>query len=339
MQDPWEIPSLVPGSTPGRTRAISGCNAGWRCGMIHRHRLPLLSLSLSSGRGYVLVPGSRHGIRTTAIGRNRRGRLVNSALDGLAAARQGLPRPVRGFRQQKARMMIRHPCRRLRPSPQCQRLRPNPFPRRPADLQSPREVLGMFATARSAHLAPHLAQHGRLLGTVASCLGTFPLAEHHRPVSSRHTRGLFLNHAGVFEHVCPLPTGAGVAVLEVLAEVVGTVELLARVALAKLVHVLEMTDPVLPVLVADANSGLGLPGSGKLIPAVPANVGFAGPCGAVVERPLIASQRRTRPAVPPNVEGILVPFSLILVFEAVSAKRALVLFLGLVSSAVVGATS
>ena len=80
-------------------------------------------------------------------------------------------------------------------------------------------------------------------------------------------------------------------VLEVLAEVVGSVELLARVALAEFVHVLEMPDTVLPVLVAHANPALVLAGPGEFVPAVPANVGFVRPCGAVVERPLIARQR------------------------------------------------
>jgi hypothetical protein len=51
-------------------------------------------------------------------------------------------------------------------------------------------------------------------------------------------RRVLLQHAGVLEHVGPLAAGTGMAVLEVLAEVIGAVELLARVALAELVHLL-----------------------------------------------------------------------------------------------------
>lgn len=43
----------------------------------------------------------------------------------------------------------------------------------------------------------------------------------------RRYRRVLLQHARVFQHVCPLPAGPGVAVLEVLAEVVCTVEFLA----------------------------------------------------------------------------------------------------------------
>lgn len=41
-------------------------------------------------------------------------------------------------------------------------------------------------------------------------------------------------HAGIFKHVCPLAAGAGMAVFEVLAEVIGAEKLLRLVALAKL---------------------------------------------------------------------------------------------------------
>ena len=122
------------------------------------------------------------------------------------------------------------------------------------------------------------------------------------------------------------------AVFEVLAEVVGAVELLARVALSEFVDILEMSDPVLPVLVADANPALNLARPGKLFPAVPTNIGLAWPCCAVVEGPLIPGQCRTGPAVPPDVEGILMPLGFVLVLEPVAAERALVLLLGLVDS-------
>lgn len=42
-------------------------------------------------------------------------------------------------------------------------------------------------------------------------------------------------------------------VLEVLAEVVGPVELLGRVALSELVHLLKVSDPLIPVLVSSVS--------------------------------------------------------------------------------------
>lgn len=42
-------------------------------------------------------------------------------------------------------------------------------------------------------------------------------------------------------------------VLEMLAEVVGPVELLGRVALPELVHLLKVSDPLLPVLVSSVS--------------------------------------------------------------------------------------
>jgi hypothetical protein len=59
-----------------------------------------------------------------------------------------------------------------------------------------------------------------------------------RRASSCGNGRFLLHHAGVLEHVGPLAAGAGMAVLEVLAEVVGPVELFAGVALAEFVHIL-----------------------------------------------------------------------------------------------------
>lgn len=83
-------------------------------------------------------------------------------------------------------------------------------------------------------------------------------------------------------------------VLKVLAEVVGSVELFARVALAKLVHVLKMPDAVLPVGLAHASPPMVLAARpGELFAAVAANVGFPGPGGTVVECSFVSRQGRT----------------------------------------------
>ena len=53
-------------------------------------------------------------------------------------------------------------------------------------------------------------------------------------------------HASVLQHVGPLATRTGVAVFQVLAEVIGAEELLGLVALAEFVDVVEMFGSCLP---------------------------------------------------------------------------------------------
>lgn len=66
-------------------------------------------------------------------------------------------------------------------------------------------------------------------------------------------RRVLLHQTGILQHVCPLAASACVTVLEMLAEVVGPVELLGRVALPELVHLLKVSDPLLPVLVSSVS--------------------------------------------------------------------------------------
>lgn len=75
----------------------------------------------------------------------------------------------------------------------------------------------------------------------------------------------FLAHACVLEHVCPSAARATVAVLEVLAKVIGPEELLGLVAFAELVNVVEVLDTRVPVWRV-----------GKVLSAVPAGVGGCG---------------------------------------------------------------
>ena len=56
----------------------------------------------------------------------------------------------------------------------------------------------------------------------------------------------FVLHASIFQHVGPLATGTGVAVFQMLAEVIGAEEFLGLVALAKFVDVVEMFGACLP---------------------------------------------------------------------------------------------
>lgn len=91
------------------------------------------------------------------------------------------------------------------------------------------------------------------------------------------------------------------AVLEVLAEMIGPVKLLARVALPKFVHVLKMPDAILPILLVDTGCALVIAATRKFFSTVSTDVGFTGSGRAVVECALIACQCRTRPAVAPNM--------------------------------------
>ena len=125
------------------------------------------------------------------------------------------------------------------------------------------------------------------------------------------------------------------AVLEMLAEMVGAVELLARVAFAKFVRILEMDDALLQVLVRDETAVLvpGRPCPLKLLAAIPAAVGLARVGRALVESSLVARQRRAGPAVPADVERVLVALGFVLVLEPIAAEGAFVLLFGGVGAA------
>jgi hypothetical protein len=81
------------------------------------------------------------------------------------------------------------------------------------------------------------------------------------------------------------------AVLQMLPEVVSAVELLAAVALSKLVRFLEVPYPILPVLVCDRATRpirQEPPRPGVLFAAVAACICLARPIGTLVKRTVIA---------------------------------------------------
>jgi hypothetical protein len=138
---------------------------------------------------------------------------------------------------------------------------------------------------------------------------------------SSSSHWLLLDHACIFKHVGPFPARTRVAVFEVLAEVVGAIKLLGRIALAKFVSVLKVPDPLLMVLVSDDESAVrATPSSGKFFSAIAAHIGLARSRCAVVECAIVALERRARPAVPPNMERVLVSFGFVLILEAISAE-------------------
>ena len=106
--------------------------------------------------------------------------------------------------------------------------------------------------------------------------------------------------------------------LEVLAEVVGAEELLRLVTLSKLVYMVEVFGAVLPARRIS-----------KLLTAVATNVSAAAGHGRV-ECCFWAGERSARPRMTSQMEGVLVAFCFVLVFEAVGAISTTVLLFGLV---------
>ena len=109
-------------------------------------------------------------------------------------------------------------------------------------------------------------------------------------------RRIFIHHTGIFQHIRPFATSSGVAVFEVLAEMVGTIKLLARIAFSELVYLLEVLGPRLSILIRyHTTLALGAGGSGacEFFATVPARIRLPGTCRAFVEGPLVACECRT----------------------------------------------
>ena len=98
-------------------------------------------------------------------------------------------------------------------------------------------------------------------------------------------RGL-LPHTGVFEHIGPFPAGAGMAMLEVLTEMIGPEKLLRLVALAELVSLAHVLGTDIPVC-----------GVRELLAAVATHVGCGRLDGRGMESSVHASQSLARPRV------------------------------------------
>lgn len=100
---------------------------------------------------------------------------------------------------------------------------------------------------------------------------------------STRLRRLLLNHTCCLKHICPLAARSCVTVLEMLPEMVSTEELLARVALPELVHLLQMAQSVVPVLLRRKACTASTTAACKLFAAVSARVSFTGAVCALVE--------------------------------------------------------
>ena len=104
------------------------------------------------------------------------------------------------------------------------------------------------------------------------------------------------------------------AMLQVLAKVIGAEELLGLVAFAKLMHVIQVLGPSVPIR-----------GIGELLTAITAYVGCCRVGWRGVKGRTHTSERSARPRMPPKMERVLVSFGLVLVLESVRAVLARVL--------------
>lgn len=85
------------------------------------------------------------------------------------------------------------------------------------------------------------------------------------------------------------------AVLEVLAEMIRSEELLGRVALAELVNLLQVSYTLIPVLVGSHLAPLntdGVPRTVKVFSTIPTRVSLTRKARRLVERAVVAVERR-----------------------------------------------
>ena len=143
---------------------------------------------------------------------------------------------------------------------------------------------------------------------------------------SRHFLRRFFAQANGLEHVGPFPTLAGMAVFEMLSEMIGSVEFFGLVALAKLVHVGEVVDASVPIRLWAVRKFLSTEAAGvcqRAVGSLRRRVGGRVECGFVTRN------GGARPRVPSKMQRVLVSLGFILVFEAIVAVLTGVLLLHL----------
>lgn len=117
-------------------------------------------------------------------------------------------------------------------------------------------------------------------------------------------------------------------VLQMLPEVIGTEEFFRVVALPKFMVLHQMVNSCLPITFQGSfgvHSMLACSSPSKLFAAVPASIRFSGAGWRVVESGAIVGQSGAGPRMTPEMEGILMSFSLIFVLEAIFAVLAFIL--------------
>lgn len=78
------------------------------------------------------------------------------------------------------------------------------------------------------------------------------------------------------------------AVLQVLSEVIRTIELLAGITFAEFMHFLQMSQPLIPVVFRRVPRTADAAAASKFLPAIAARVSFAWPVRTIMKCPIIA---------------------------------------------------
>lgn len=139
-------------------------------------------------------------------------------------------------------------------------------------------------------------------------------AHPHRTPLHQGLRRWFVPHAYAFQCICPLAARPCMAVLEMLSEVICSVEPFALVALSKLVYMANVISSRRPISRV-----------GEFVATEPANISAASVGSTRVKRAFDACQCGARPRVAPQMKRVLMPFSFVLVLEPIRTVRATVL--------------
>jgi hypothetical protein len=112
-----------------------------------------------------------------------------------------------------------------------------------------------------------------------------------------------------------------------LSEVIRSEELFGRVALPEFVHLLQVLDTLIPVLVrgvlwrittVQSTRTRSAARPKKFETTVAAGVSFARSVGRIVEGPIVSGESRACPRMAAYVKRVLMAFCLVLILEAVA---------------------
>ena len=125
-------------------------------------------------------------------------------------------------------------------------------------------------------------------------------------------------------------------VLQVLSEVIGSKELFRLIALAKFMYILKMLSAFIPIrswIVGKllATIAASIKGCERIQGGLSMGLARASICrwnggGGVKSGVVVALESGARPGMTTEVEGVLVTLSLVLILEAITTERTLVLF-------------
>lgn len=132
---------------------------------------------------------------------------------------------------------------------------------------------------------------------------------------------LFVLHTGIFQLIRPFSTSACMCMFEMLSKMIRTEKLFRLVALSVFVTKIQMLSALFPIWRIF-----------ELLAAISTGVGCGWSWGSRVKGRARISQNRTGPGKLADVQRILVPLGLILVFESIRAKLTAVLLFRFMSA-------